>query len=199
MIDDAIRQFAEPPRQAGASVPPPAAQRTIPVAVRVGRERSDWQPDQQVRGVVLNADGPAQTETGNVWHHTPQLEMEIGVFNEQCYVLRGSGSIVVDPKIANVWNISLAATATLSFADPDPIPQDQIDAGRDRNRATGIVLRVIRNGHDYAFSGIEVASGTADRVRADANRDKWVADWWGGPDLGSNWELQLVASGYEAG
>lgn len=199
MIDDAIRQFQEPQRQPGASVPTPAPSRAAPSVATIGRDAPAPEGRQRIEARLLTTAGPAHTETGNVWHHTPQLEMEIGCFMEQAYVLNASGAITIDPNIANVWNVSLAGTATLSFAAPAAIPQDQIDAGRDRNRATGIVLRVIRNGHDYAFSGIEVASGTKDRVRADANRDKWVADWWGGPDLGSNWELQLVASGYEAG
>ncbi len=125
--------------------------------------------------------------------------MEIGSFMEQAYVLRASGSITVDPNIANVWTLDLAGDATISFAMPEPIPQDQLDAGRDRNRATGIVLRVIRNGFEYSFAGVEVPIGTDERLTDDANRDKWVADWWGGPELGSNWELQLIASGYEAG
>lgn len=199
MIDDAIRQFQEPQRQPGARVPTPAPSRAAPSVAQIGRGAPIPEGRQRIEARLLTTAGPAHTETGNVWHHTPQLEMEIGCFMEQAYVLNASGAITIDPKIANVWNISLAGTATLSFAAPAAIPQDQIDAGRDRNRVTGIVLRVIRNGHDYAFSGIEVASGTADRVQADANRDKWVADWWGGPDLGSNWELQLVASGYEPG
>jgi hypothetical protein len=199
VIDDAIRQFQEPQRQPGARVPTPAPSRAAPSVATIGRDAPAPEGRQRIEARLLTTAGPAHTETGNVWHHTPQLEMEIGCFMEQAYVLNASGSITIDPNIANVWNVSLAGTATLSFAAPVAIPQDQIDAGRDRNRATGIVLRVIRNGHDYAFSGIEVATGTADRVRADANRDKWVADWWGGPDLGSNWELQLVASGYEPG
>lgn len=199
MIDDAIRQFQEPPRQAGAQVPTPAPSRAAPSVATMGRDAPAPEGRQRIEARLLTTSGFAHTETGNVWHHTPQLEMEIGTFNEQAYVINASGSIVVDPKIANVWNISLAGTATISFAPPAVIPQDQIDAGRDRNRVSGIVLRVIRNGNDYAFSGVEVPLGTKDRTRADANRDKWVADWWGGPDLGSNWELQLVASGYEAG
>ncbi len=199
MLDDAIRQFQEPPRQPGARVQAPAPANAAPGIATFGRTAPPVDPRQRVEARLLTTGGAAHTETGNVWHHTPQLEMEIGVFLEQAYVLRASGAIVVDPNIANIWNIELAGAATILFAPPAALPADQIEAGRDRNRATGIVLRVIRNGFGYAFSGVQVPLGTADRVEDDANRDKWVADWWGGPELGSNWELQLVASGYEAG
>lgn len=199
MMDDAIRQFGETPRQQGAKVQTPAPKTAAPATTMLGRDAAPVDPRQRVEARLLTTAGPAHTETGNVWHHTPQLEMEIGVLMEQAYVLNGGGAITVDPNIANIWNVSLAGSATISFAAPAAIPQDQLDAGRDRNRATGIVLRVIRNGFEYAFNGVEVPLGTADRVQSDANRDKWVADWWGGPDMGSSWELQLVASGYEAG
>ena len=195
-FDDAIRQFQEPARQPGAKVPTPVPGTAALSIHRIGEEAPEQEGRQAIDGKMLTSRGPAHTETGNVWNHTPQLEMEIGVFMEQAYVLNGGGSITVDPNIANIWNISLSANATIAFANPQPIPQDQIDAGRDRNRSTGIVLRVIRNGHDYTFSGVQAPEGTDARIQADANRDKWVADWWGGPELGSNWELQLVASGY---
>lgn len=197
ILDDGIRQLQEPARQSGARVPTPVAPTAAPAVAVIGREPVLQVRSPAVAGRMLTSRGPAQTETGNVFHHTPQLEMEIGTFNEQCYVLNAGGSIVVDPKIANVWNVSLAGAATISFAPPAVIPQDQIDAGRDRNRASGVVLRVIRNGFTYRFAGVQVPLGTAARIEQDGNRDKWVADWWGGPDLGSNWELQLVASGYE--
>jgi len=197
ILDDGIRQLQEPARQPGARVQTPIAPTAAPAAAFIGRQAAPKVPSPVVRARMLTSRGAAQTETGNVWHQTPQLEMEIGVFMEQAYALNASGSVVVDPNIANVWNVSLAGAATLSFAAPAPIPQDQIDAGRDRNRVTGVVLRVIRNGFAYQFGGVEVPLGTADRIEQDANRDKWVADWWGGPELGSNWELQLVASGYE--
>lgn len=199
MFDDAIRQFGELPRQPGARVNPPAPSAAAPATARIGEAAPVAAARPRLDARLLKTEGEADLETGNVWNRTPQLEMEIGVFMEQAYVLRASGPIRVDPNIANVWNIDLAGPATISFAAPAPIPQEQLDAGRDRNRATGVVLRVIRHGHTYSFAGVQVPVGTADRVEEDANRDKWVADWWGGPDLGSNWELQLVASGYEAG
>lgn len=198
-FDDSIRQLGEPARQQGARVPVPAPSRAAPTTGRIGRAPQPDDGRQRVEARLLTTRGPAHTETGNDWHKTPQLDMEIGSFMEQAYVLRASGSITVDPNIANVWTLDLAGDATISFAMPEPIPQDQLDAGRDRNRATGIVLRVIRNGFEYSFAGVEVPIGTDERLTDDANRDKWVADWWGGPELGSNWELQLIASGYEAG
>jgi len=197
-LDDSIRQLGEPARQQGARVPVPAPSRAAPATGRIGRAAQPDDGRSRVDARLLTTQGPAHTETGNDWNKTPQLDMEIGSFMEQAYVLRASGAIIVDPNVANVWTLDLAGAATITFAAPEPIPQPQLDAGRDRNRATGVVIRIIRNGFDYAFTGVEFPIGTADRVTADGNRDKWVADWWGGPELGSNWELQLVASGYEA-
>lgn len=196
MFDDAIRQFQETPRQPGARVQAPTPSTAAPAIAKIGDTRPAQDPRQLVEARLLTTQGAAHTETGNVWHHTPQLEMEIGVFMEQAYALNASGSIVIDPNIANVWAVSLAGNATISFAEPAAIPQDQIDAGRDRNRAASVVLRIILNGFEYSFSGVEMPIGTTDRLQDDANRDKWVADWWGGPELGSHWDLQLVASSY---
>ena len=198
MIDDSIRQFAEPSRQAGAKVPVPTASKPSPLTITIGQRPHKSSNDRKVEARLLTTRGPAHTETGNDWNKTPQLDMEIGSFMEQSYVLRASGAITVDPNIANCWTLDLAGNATIYFEAPEAIPQGQLDAGRDRNRTTGIVIRVIRNGYNYSFSGAEMPIGTSDRITSDANRDKWVADWWGGPELGSNWELHLVASGYEA-
>ena len=197
-LDDSIRQLGEPARQQGARVPVPAPSRATPATSRIGLPAPVDEGRSRVEARLLTTRGPAHTETGNDWNKTPQLDMEIGSFMEQSYVLRASGAITVDPNIANCWTLDLAGNATIYFEAPEAIPQGQLDAGRDRNRTTGIVIRVIRNGYNYSFSGAEMPIGTSDRITSDANRDKWVADWWGGPELGSNWELHLVASGYEA-
>lgn len=199
MLDDAIRQFQEPPRQPGAKVQALVPTTAAPAVAKLGDTSMPVNPRQRVEARLLTTSGPAHTETGNVWHGTPQLEMEIGEVNEQLYVHRGNGAMLIDPRIAPNWVVILSGTATLSFGPPAAIPHEQVDAGRDRNRASGVSLVVVRSGFKYAFRGVQVPSGTADRVHADANEDEWVAVWRGGPDLSSGWKLHLIASGFEAG
>lgn len=194
MIDDAIRQFAAPPRQEGAKVqaPPPGASGVQ--TARVGTGERPVEDRSAVDAVMLTTRGPAHTETGNVWNRTPQLEMELGAWMEQSYAVTATGAVTIDVDVANDWFVDLTGNATISLAAPPPIPQRQLDAGRGRDRTTGMLVLVRRNGKTLAFAnGPLFGADTKDRMEDDANFDLFAFQWWSNPGI---WIGKLVDSGF---
>lgn len=200
MIDDQIRQFLPPERQQGARVAATRPTKMGPTRHRIGDDRP--LPDHHqalVESKVINEAGVAHTETGNAWSRTPQLAMELGDWSEQVAYVSSAGAIAINPNVANCWRINLTGDATITLIDPAALPQDQIDAGRNRNTSTGIMLLIARNGHHVSFSGAWFPAEEAAQLVAGANFDLLAFQWWGGPSAAPFWIGKVCASGLSEG
>ena len=198
-MDDAIRQMQESPRQEGARVQAPAPATAGQGTARIGDPQAESRIDPRADAHLMNARGPASTETGNVFNQTPQAEMELVAWMESAIAVSGAGALTLDPNKGNCWRVNLTGDTTITLAAPRALPPGQVQAGRDRDRATGLALLIAKNGHKLGFAAnVLFGLGTADLVQPDSNLDAFVFAWWGGPSAAAVWHGKLIDSGLAA-